>query len=287
MSIEIKNLSYTYNNPGSENGSRFVLKNISATIKKDEITAIIGPTGSGKSTLVQHLNLLLHASEGDILYDGRSIYGDDFDRKTLRASVGLVFQYPEYQLFENDIFTDVCFGPKNLGLEKDEVESRAKKALLAVGFSDSDFSRSPFELSGGQRRRAAIAGVLAMQPEYLVLDEPAAGLDPKGRRELFQMLRRLHDENGVGIVLVSHSMDDVADFAGKILVLNDGRVIFDDTPERIFSHGEELRTVGLDVPQAARLAEILREYGFDLPQGLITMDRLRTAITDCFNRGDK
>lgn len=264
-----------------------MLKNISATIKKDEITAIIGPTGSGKSTLVQHLNLLLHASEGDILYDGRSIYGDDFDRKTLRASVGLVFQYPEYQLFENDIFTDVCFGPKNLGLEKDEVESRAKKALLAVGFSDSDFSRSPFELSGGQRRRAAIAGVLAMQPEYLVLDEPAAGLDPKGRRELFQMLRRLHDENGVGIVLVSHSMDDVADFAGKILVLNDGRVIFDDTPERIFSHGEELRTVGLDVPQAARLAEILREYGFDLPQGLITMDRLRTAITDCFNRGDK
>lgn len=287
MSIEIKNLSYSYNSPGSEGGGRFALQNINAKIEKEKITGVIGPTGSGKTTFVQHLNLLLRATKGDILYDGRSIYEEGFDKKALRAAVGLVFQYPEYQLFESDIFTDVCFGPKNLGLEKDEACARAKKALLTVGFEDKDFERSPFELSGGQRRRAAIAGVLAMRPEYLVLDEPAAGLDPKGRRDLFEMLRRLHTENGVGIVLVSHSMDDVADFADEIIVLRKGEIVFDDAPEIVFSHEDELRAMGLDIPQAAKLAGLLRGRGLKLPQGLITADQVYEAVTAHFCRGDK
>ena len=282
MSITVKNISYHYDNPGSEHSGRQVLCDISVSFDRDSFTAVIGPTGSGKSTFIQHLNLLLRADQGDILYDGESIYAQGYDRKKLRSRVGLVFQYPEYQLFETDVLSDVSFGPKNLGLPEDEVRKRASQALLQVGFSEADFHRSPFELSGGQKRRAAIAGVLAMQPEYLILDEPAAGLDPAGRRELFDMLGELHKKGGVGIILVSHSMDDVAKYADRLIVLNEGRILYDATPAEVFSHGKELESIGLDVPQAAKAAQMLRNRGILLPEGLITMEQVKTAILDHF-----
>ena len=277
MSIELKNIYYSYEKAPGDSG-RPVLDGIDLTLSGDQFTALIGPTGSGKSTLVQHLDLLLHAVSGDILYDGESIYSDRFDRKALRARVGLVFQYPEYQLFEADILTDVRFGPKNLGLPEEEIQARAVKALRIVGFDSEDFTRSPFDLSGGQKRRVAIAGVLAMQPEYLVLDEPAAGLDPQGRREMLGLIRRLHEENGVGVLLVSHSMDDVAQYADRIVAMSNGRIALDGTPREVFAHRDELEAMGLSVPQAAQVADELRKAGLEIPESLITISEVKEAI---------
>ena len=276
MSIELRNVTHIYA-PGTAM-EELVLKDISLTIHDGEFVALIGPTGSGKSTLVQHLNMLLKATSGDILYNGESIYADGYNKKALRGKVGLVFQYPEYQLFESDVFTDVCFGPKNLGLDEETVKARAREALELVGLGPEYDERSPFELSGGQKRRVAIAGVLAMKPEVLILDEPAAGLDPGGKKELLDQFRRLHQETGLTIILVSHSMEDVAQYAERLIALHDGQVLFDGTPRQVFDHRDELRAIGLSVPQATEVAIMLRERGWDIEDDLITIEEVRDAI---------
>lgn len=269
MLIILDKVNYVYSI-----GSGFEMKaldDVSLTINKGEFIGLIGHTGSGKSTLTQHLNGLLRATSGNIYYDGQDIYDKDFVMKNLRSKVGLVFQYPEHQLFENDVFTDVCFGPKNLGLSKKEAELRAFEALEMVGFPKELFYNSPFELSGGQKRRAAIAGVLAMKPEVLILDEPTAGLDPKGRDEILDQIKKLHEETGMTVILVSHSMEDVAKYVGRLIVLNHGRIMFDDTPEKVFRHYKELEEIGLAAPQLTYILNDLKKNGFDVDTDAITM----------------
>ena len=260
MAIEIKNLNHIY---GQDTiFQQYALKDVNLTIEDGEFIGLIGHTGSGKSTLTQHLNGLLKASSGDICYNGESIYKDGYSMKTLRSKVGLVFQYPEHQLFEVDVLTDVCFGPKNQGLSKEEAEARAMKALRMVGLKEKHYKRSPFELSGGQKRRVAIAGVLAMEPDVLILDEPTAGLDPKGRDEILDQLKRIHEERHITIILVSHSMEDVAKYVGRIIVMNQGEVMYDGTPKEVFSHYKELEKVGLAAPQVTYIMHALAEKGF-------------------------
>ncbi len=238
MSIKLDHVNYVYGQ-----GTAYeihALKDICLELRKGEFVGLIGHTGSGKSTLVQHLNGLVKATEGHIYFHGEDIYGAGYDMRRLRSKVGLVFQYPEHQLFEVDVLSDVCFGPKNQGLSREEAEKKAKEALTMVGLGEEFYYQSPFELSGGQKRRAAIAGVLAMEPEILVLDEPTAGLDPKGRDEILDQISLLHQEKKITIVLVSHSMEDVAKYAERIVVMNQGEVLFDDTPREVFCHYKEL-----------------------------------------------
>ena len=247
MSIIVDKISYTY-----EIGTGFerqALKEVSCVIEKGEFIGLIGHTGSGKSTFIQHLNGLVKATSGAIYYDGEDIYDKDFDMRKLRSKVGLVFQYPEHQLFETDIFKDVCFGPKNLGLSQKEVEIRAFESLRLVGIDDNMFYQSPFDLSGGQKRRVAIAGVLAMKPEVLILDEPTAGLDPKGRDDILDCLKYLREETGITVILVSHSMEDVAKYVDRIMVMDDGVLKYDDTPQNVFRHYRQLEQIGLAAPQ--------------------------------------
>lgn len=247
------------------------LNDINLVIPDGQFVGIIGHTGSGKSTLMQHLNGLIRATSGHIYFNGEDIYDDDYDRKKLRSKVGLVFQYPEHQLFEIDVFTDVCFGPKNLGLERKEVELRAYDALRKVGFPNELFYQSPFDLSGGQKRRAAIAGVLAMKPEVLILDEPTAGLDPKGRDEILHQIKQLQEETGMTILLVSHSMEDVAEYVDRIIVMNQGSILFDDTPKEVFRHYKELEDVGLAAPQVTYIMHMLRKKGLKVNTDAITV----------------
>ena len=258
--MKLENVSFTY----SPNTAYEIhaLKNINLEIRDGEFIGLIGHTGSGKSTLVQHFNGLMKATAGAIFYNGENIYGEGYSMKKLRSKVGLVFQYPEHQLFEADVLTDVCFGPKNQGLSKEEAESRAIKALQMVGLKEKHYKRSPFELSGGQKRRVAIAGVLAMEPDVLILDEPTAGLDPKGRDEILDQLKRIHEERHITIILVSHSMEDVAKYVGRIIVMNQGEVMFDGTPKEVFSHYKELEKVGLAAPQVTYIMHALAEKGF-------------------------
>ncbi len=270
MLIILDKVNYVYSE-----GSGFEKKaidDVSLTIDKGEFIGLIGHTGSGKSTLTQHLNGLLRATSGTIYYDGQDIYDKSFLMKNLRSKVGLVFQYPEHQLFESDVFTDVCFGPKNLGLDKKEVELRAFNALEMVGFPKELFYNSPFELSGGQKRRAAIAGVLAMKPEVLILDEPTAGLDPKGRDEILDQIKKLHDETGITVILVSHSMEDVAKYVGRLIVLDHGRVMYDDVPKKVFRNYKELESMGLAAPQLTYILNDLKEKGFEVDTDAITME---------------
>ena len=276
MLIILDKVNYVYSE-----GSGFekkALDDVSLTIDKGEFIGLIGHTGSGKSTLTQHLNGLLRATSGTIYYDGQDIYDKSFVMKNLRSKVGLVFQYPEHQLFESDVFTDVCFGPKNLGLDKKEVELRAFNALEMVGFPKELFYNSPFELSGGQKRRAAIAGVLAMKPEVLILDEPTAGLDPKGRDEILDQIKKLHDETGITVILVSHSMEDVAKYVGRLIVLDHGRVMYDDVPKKVFRNYKELESMGLAAPQLTYILNDLKEKGFDLDTDAITMEAAVAAV---------
>ena len=262
MLIILDKVNYVYSE-----GSGFekkALDDVSLTIDKGEFIGLIGHTGSGKSTLTQHLNGLLRATSGNIYYDGQDIYEKGFVMKNLRSKVGLVFQYPEHQLFESDVFTDVCFGPKNLGLDKKDVELRAFEALEMVGFPKELFYNSPFELSGGQKRRAAIAGVLAMKPEVLILDEPTAGLDPKGRDEILDQIKKLHEETGITVILVSHSMEDVAKYVGRLIVLDHGRVMYDDIPKKVFRNYRELEKIGLAAPQLTYIMNALKANGFDV-----------------------
>lgn len=276
MEIRLDNISYTY---GA--GTAFekkALEGISFTVHPDEFIGIIGHTGSGKSTLIQHLNGLNRATEGHIYVDGEDIYAEGYPMQKLRFRVGLVFQYPEYQLFESDVLKDVSFGPKNQGLSEEEAQKRAREAMRAVGLDESFEAKSPFDLSGGQKRRAAIAGILAMKPEVLVLDEPTAGLDPKGKSEILNLLKELHEKNGISVVLVSHSMEDVASYVSRIIVLDSGRILYDDVPRNVFSHVEELEAVGLAAPSVTYIMKALAADGWPVDGKATTMTEAREEI---------
>lgn len=278
MTLEHVNCIYS----ADTNHSVHALKDICLTIQDGEFIGLIGHTGCGKSTLVQHLNGLIRPTDGLITYDGQDIYGKGFNRKDLRGKVGLVFQYPEHQLFENDVFADVCFGPTNLGLDRKEVELRAYEALHAVGFPDEDFYVSPFELSGGQKRRVAIAGVLAMKPEILILDEPTAGLDPKGREDILELISKLHRENNMTIILVSHSMDDVAGYAERLIVMDHGSIVYDDVPQEVFKNVRELEAMGLALPEVTYIMRTLKRNGYDVDDTLTTIDEAVDAIVTLY-----
>ncbi|MCI5958321.1 MAG: energy-coupling factor transporter ATPase [Lachnospiraceae bacterium] len=258
------------------------LKDVNLKLEDGQFIGLIGHTGSGKSTLVQHLNGLMKPTGGEIYFNGEDIHDADFDKKKLRSQVGLVFQYPEHQLFETDVFSDVCFGPKNLGLPKKEVELRAYEALKMVGLPDEFFYQSPFDLSGGQKRRVAIAGVLAMKPQVLILDEPTAGLDPKGREEILNMIRDLHNQMKCTIILVSHSMDDVADYAERIIVMNHGQVFLDGTPREVFSHQKELEEIGLAVPTVTDIMHRVKELGYPVDENITTLHEAADALVGLY-----
>ena len=283
--MKLKKVSYVYSE--GDAFEKKALDEISLEIPDGQFIGIIGHTGSGKSTLIQHLNGLLRATSGAIYYDGENIYQEGYDMRTLRSKVGLVFQYPEHQLFEVDVFSDVCFGPKNLGLSKEEVEERAKKALTQVGLDASYYKKSPFELSGGQKRRVAIAGILAMHPQVLILDEPTAGLDPKGRDEILDQVALLQKERKITVILVSHSMEDVARYVDRIIVVNDGKILFDDTPKQVFQHYKELESVGLAAPQVTYVVKALKEKGWDIDTTATTVEEAKEAILLAIKKREK
>ena len=284
MPIVIEHLNYVYMSGGPY--ETHALDDVSLTIEDGEFVGLIGHTGSGKSTLVQHLNGLLLPTSGTITVDGLNIADKATDRRAIRRKVGLVFQYPENQLFEETVEKDIAFGPKNLGLDDAEIDRRVRDAMRKVALDyDALHERSVFELSGGQMRRVAIAGVLAMEPRTLVLDEPCAGLDPRGREEILGLIRDLHRDTGATIVMVRHSMDDVASLAERVIVMNHGRVAMDGTPREVFSRGAELRAIGLDVPQAVLLADKLRERGFDVPQGVYRVEEIKAVIEGIVGKG--
>lgn len=260
MSIILDQVNYIYGQGTAY--EMYALKDINLEIKDGQFIGIIGHTGSGKSTLIQHLNGLLRATSGSIYYNGEDIYDENFRMRTLRSKVGLVFQYPEHQLFETTILADVCFGPMNQGLDKNAAQLRAFEALHSVGLPEELYDQSPFDLSGGQKRRVAIAGVLAMKPEVLILDEPTAGLDPKGRDEILDRIAELHAKKHITVVLVSHSMEDVAKYVERIIVMNQGSVMYDDTPKEVFRYYKELEQAGLAAPQVTYLMHELQKAGF-------------------------
>ena len=276
MSIELKNVTYTYS-PGTAYEIH-ALKNINLTIPDGQFIGMIGHTGSGKSTLIQHFNALIRPTSGTVLYNGEDVWAENYNRKNLRSQVGLVFQYPEHQLFESDVLSDVCFGPVNQGLSREEAEEEARKALLQVGFKEKNFGKSPFELSGGQKKRAAIAGVLAMNPKILILDEPTAGLDPKGRDDILDQIAQLHKLRGITIILVSHSMEDIAKYVERLIVMNHGQAAFDDTPKKVFLHYKELEKMGLAAPQITYIMHALKENGLDVDENATTVDEARESI---------
>lgn len=282
MPIIIDHLTYSYGDAGAN--ERKALNDVSLTIPDGQFVGIIGHTGSGKSTLMQHLNGLLKATSGHIYFDGQDIYDKDYKLKELRSKVGLVFQYPEHQLFEIDVFSDVCFGPKNLGLSKADAEYRAFNALRSVGMPEELYYQSPFDLSGGQKRRVAIAGVLAMQPKVLILDEPTAGLDPKGRDEILGLIKKLQTEEKMTILLVSHSMEDVAEYVDRILVMDAGQVKMDGTPREVFHRYRELEEMGLAAPQVTYVMQGLLEKGYRVDGDCTTVAEAADEIMKLFRR---
>ena len=274
--IRVDNLTHTYG-VGTP-FQRSAVEGLSLDIRRGEFLGIIGHTGSGKSTLIQHLNGLLKPSSGTIYLDGADIWAEPKKIRSVRFRVGLVFQYPEYQLFEDTVRKDVAFGPKNMGLDAREVERRVLAAIEAVGLDESVLDKSPFALSGGQKRRVAIAGVMAMEPEVLILDEPTAGLDPRGRESILQLLRDYHEKRGSTVVLVSHSMEEIAHNAQRIIVLSGGGVCMEGTPAEVFARADELEAVGLDVPQSTKIAAALRRRGMKVEGSIFTVDALERAI---------
>ena len=284
MSIELKNVTYTYS-PGTAYEIH-ALKDINLSIPDGQFIGIIGHTGSGKSTLIQHFNALIRPTSGTITYNGEDIWGEKYDRRALRSEVGLVFQYSEHQLFENDVLSDVCFGPMNQGLSREEAEVEAKKALQHVGFKEKNFSKSPFELSGGQKKRVAIAGVLAMNPKILILDEPTAGLDPKGRDDILDQIAELHKVRGITIILVSHSMEDIAKYANRVLVMSNKKIAMYDTVEKVFARAPELLELGLSVPQVTKIFLKLREMGVDVPADVYTIPYAVKTLLEAKRRRD-
>lgn len=280
MSIRIENLNYVYS--AGTAFEKHALTDINLELPDGQFIGVIGHTGSGKSTLIQHLNGLLKGTSGAVYYNDRNIYEEGYDLKGLRSKVGLVFQYPEHQLFEADVFTDVCFGPKNLGLSREETEKRAYDALRLVGLKEKYYKKSPFELSGGQKRRVAIAGILAMQPDVLVLDEPTAGLDPRGRDDILDQISRLHKERKITVLLVSHSMEDIARYVERIIVMNRSRVMYDGTPREVFAHYQELEKIGLAAPQVTYLMHELKEKGWQVSTSAATVEEAVGEILRCF-----
>ena len=277
MSIEVRHLTHCYSEGSAL--STIALDDICMTVEDGEFLGIIGHTGSGKSTLVQHLNGLLKPTSGQVLVDGEDLNGEQVNRRALRQRIGLVFQYPEYQLFEETVAKDIAFGPKNQGLSKEEIDERVRYAMECVHLDYDRYSeRSPFELSGGQMRRVAIAGVLAMKPSVLILDEPTAGLDPRGRDRILTMLEELHARENVTIIMVSHSMDDMARLATRLVVMAEGKILASGTPREIFAREEMMISAGLGVPEAARLCRELRAKGFDLPEDLYRPDELKEHL---------
>lgn len=285
MSIVLENVSYTYSPDTAY--EIHALKQVSLEIRDGQFIGLIGHTGSGKSTLVQHLNGLVKATSGHIYFNGEDIYSENYDMRRLRSKVGLVFQYPEHQLFEVDVLSDVCFGPKNQGLSQEEAEKRAREALRMVGISEEYERQSPFDLSGGQKRRVAIAGVLAMEPEVLILDEPTAGLDPRGRDEILDQISLLHKERGITVILVSHSMEDVAKYVERIIVMNQGEVMYDDVPREVFRHYKKLESVGLAAPQVTYIMHTLKDRGFDADENATTIEEAREEILEAFRKKGK
>lgn len=276
MSIMLNHVNYIYDEDTAMASAALI--DVSLKIPDGQFIGLIGHTGSGKSTLIQHMNGLVKPSSGQVFFNNEDINEKDYDKKKLRSKVGLVFQYPEHQLFESDCFKDVCFGPKNLGLPQKEVELRAYEALKQVGFDDDYFYQSPFDLSGGQKRRVAIAGVLAMKPQILILDEPTAGLDPKGREDILNLISDLHKTMGITIILVSHSMEDVADYVERIIVMNKGRVAFDAEPREVFSHYKDLEEIGLAAPQVTYCMQELKAAGFDVSTDITTLEEAKKEI---------
>ena len=285
MSIRLEKVSHCY--PRNKEGKVYAVKEVTLEIKKGEFIGLIGHTGSGKSTLIQHLNGLLKPSEGVYTFDGQDVHGENFDRKQLRSRVGMTFQYPEHQLFEVTVLKDVCYGPKNMGHTDEEAQLMAKKALEAVGMEEKDFEKSPFELSGGQKRRVAIAGVLAMDVEYLILDEPTAGLDPYGRKQILELLKKLHEERGMTIILVSHSMEDVADYAKRLLVMSHGSLVYDGIPKEAFVDEEKMEEMELTPPEPVLLMKALADRGFVAGEPAITLPEAKKAILQALSNGRK
>lgn len=277
MSISIQKLTHIYME--STPFESIAIKDIELEIEDGEFIGLIGHTGSGKSTLIQHLNGLLRPTSGTIIVDGMDIFGKEMDMKVLRQRVGLVFQYPEYQLFEETVYKDIAFGPKKLKLSDGEIDSRIRESMEVVGLDFDDVKdRSPFELSGGQRRRVAIAGVLAMKPEILVLDEPAAGLDPRGKDEILSQIKSLHERHGLTTILVSHSMEDIAKLVDRIVVMSKGSIALVGTPTEVFAEADLLEDIGLDIPHIAKLMRGLRERGMDVPDDIYTIEEAKAAI---------
>ena len=282
--LEIQNLSHVYS--ADTPFERAALRDVSLSIQRGEFVGLIGHTGSGKSTLIQHFNGLLKPTSGRVLFDGEDIWKDVKFTREIRFKVGLVFQYPEHQLFENDVLSDVCFGPMNQGLSREEAEKEAKQALTQVGVKESNFKKSPFELSGGQKKRVAIAGVLAMNPKILILDEPTAGLDPKGRDDILDQIAELHKVRGITIVLVSHSMEDIAKYVERLIVMNHGEAVFDDEPKKVFSHYKELETMGLAAPQITYIMHALKEHGMKVDADATTVEEARNSILVALKAAD-
>ncbi len=276
MSIKLEHLNYVYSQGTAY--EKKALDDICLEIPDGEFVGIIGHTGSGKSTLIQHLNGLIRATSGELYYNGENIYREGYPMKELRNEVGLVFQYPEHQLFEIDVLTDVCFGPKNQGLSPEECKEQALLALRLVGLKEKYYGVSPFDLSGGQKRRVAIAGVLAMRPKVLVLDEPTAGLDPKGRDDILDQISFLHKERGITVILVSHSMEDIARYADRLIVMNKGRVMYHDEPKKVFEHYQELEKVGLAAPQVTYIMHDLAKRGISVRTDVTTVKEAADEI---------
>ena len=280
--LEIKNLTYKYSV-----GTPFemtALDGVSFAVEKGDFVAVIGHTGSGKSTLIQHFNALLEPFDGQVLINGADINKNKITRRDARFLVGLCFQYPEYQLFETTVYEDIAFGPGNMGLDREEIDNRVRRAAAFTGLTDDMLRKSPFDLSGGEKRRAAIAGVMAMEPQILVLDEPAAGLDPVGRRGMLDLIKAYRERTGSTVIIVSHSMEDVAHCAEKILVLDRGRAAMYDTVEKIFSRAEELRAIGLDVPQITRVFARLRELGYDVDPATFTPEKAEEELVRIYKQ---
>lgn len=282
MSIKLEHLNYVYSEGTAY--EKKALKDVCLEIPHGEFVGVIGHTGSGKSTLIQHLNGLIKATSGALYYNGENIYADSYNMKELRNQVGLVFQYPEHQLFEVDVMSDVCFGPKNQGLSPEQCKERAKEALKLVGLPEQYYKTSPFELSGGQKRRVAIAGVLAMRPKVLVLDEPTAGLDPRGRDEILDQIAYLHKQSDLTVILVSHSMEDIAKYADRIIVMNHGEVMYNDIPKNVFAHYKELEQVGLAAPQVTYIMHDLKEHGLDVNPEVTSVEEAADEIMEALEK---
>ena len=276
--IELKEVTKEYSKGIS------ALNGVNLKVEKGEFVFIVGDSGSGKSTLIQHLNALIRPTSGTVSYNGEDVWAENYNRRALRSEVGLVFQYPEHQLFESDVLSDVCFGPMNQGKSREEAEKEARKALLQVGFKEKNFDKSPFDLSGGQKKRVAIAGVLAMNPKILILDEPTAGLDPKGRDEILDQIAELHKVRGITIILVSHSMEDVAKYVDRIIVMNKGEVLMDQIPKEVFKRYKELEEVGLAAPQVTYIMHALKDKGMPVSADATTIEEARLEILHALHR---